>query len=179
MKVAPSEPSSSDGATSTNGRFLETMVNTSLASDNPFPTAPPMLARWWEGDALARRWPVRRLTATERATVRVQIDWSITPPEGCGLSMAGNAALRLRSHAARGKLLGRSGSHVAAEFWDIYVASGREPAYPWRGFEALCVLDTAADTTGVSVWVDAEPLPNAPLSYRRMRLTERMLELGA
>lgn len=156
------------------------MVNTSLAADNPYPVAvPPMLSRWWEGDALARRWPVRRLTDTERATVRIKLDWSVTPSDGCALSMAGNAALRLRAHAIRGKLLGRSGSHLASELWTLYVGSGQEPKYHWRGFEALCVLDTAADTTGVSVWVDAAPLPDAPMSYRTMRLTERMRELGA
>lgn len=152
---------------------------------HPYPKVLPSFARWWHvendgsGDPLARRWPVRRLTNTERATVRVYIAWDVIPPEDAQMSVAGSAALRLRAHATRGRLFGRSGSALAAELWGLFLGPGPTPKYAWRGFEVLCLMDTTADEHGVSVWIDAAPLPTDPTRYRTMRLSERMKELNA
>ncbi|MFC0248270.1 hypothetical protein ACFFIO_07125 [Citricoccus parietis] len=161
------------------------MVKTSVA---PVATYPKVSARWvrdsykdhdGNGDPLSKRWPVRSLTEVERATVRVRIDWSVTPPEETQLDVAGNAALRLRAHEVRGRLFGRSGSALAAELWGVFYGNGPTPKYAWRGYEILCHMDADAERHGVSVWIDAEPLPFNPARHRVMRLSERVKELGA
>jgi hypothetical protein len=162
------------------------MVSEILTAEgaHPYPKVPPSFARWCHverdgtGDPLARRWPVKRLTDIERATVRIRIDWDVTPPKDAQMSVAGSAALRLRAHAVRGRLLGRSGSQLAAELWGLFF-DGPTPQYAWRGFDVLCLMDASAEDHGVSVWVDAHPLPTAPTRYRTMRLSERMKELRA
>lgn len=158
----------------------------SIVNPTPaYPTVPPSFARWFHvdydgtGDPLAHRWPVRRLTATERATARFVIDWDTLPPEDAQMTVAGNAAIRLRAHSTRGRLMGRSARALAAELWDVFCGTGPTPKYPWRGWEVLCAMDAAADIYGVAVWLDTAPLPGDSVSYRRVRLSQRMKELGA
>lgn len=161
------------------------MINEILTPLPEYPVVDPQYVRWSQvdrdgrGDPLSRRWPVRKLNATERATIRLRFDWSVTPPEIAEMNVAGSAALRLRAHQARGKLLGLSGSQLASEMWGLFVSNGPPPRYPWRGIEVLCLLDENATKTGVSVWLDAAPLSWNPRTYRPMRLIQRMAELEA
>lgn len=156
------------------------MVTASLAPQTTYSLLPPDYVRWTEadlsGDPLAHTWPVHRLTATELATLRVHVDNSVEPTAAHEGTVAGWTALRLRAHAANGRLFGRSSRDIAGEMWEMFF-SGRRPKYPFRGFDVLRCMDEAAESTGVSVWIDAAPLPERPNHYRPMRFHERMAEL--
>lgn len=151
----------------------------------PVPTyslLPPDYVRWTEadlaGDPLAHKWPVYRLTATELATLRIRVDNSVAPTAAHEGTVAGWTALRLRAHAANGRLSGRSSRDIANELWALFF-SGPRPKYPFRGFDVLRCMDEAADSNGVAVWIDADPVPDQPNRYRPMRFHQRMAELEA
>ncbi|EMY35757.1 hypothetical protein D477_002653 [Arthrobacter crystallopoietes BAB-32] len=156
------------------------MVNEIVAVLPTCSLLPPDYVRWTEaeisGDPLAHKWPIHRLTATELATLRVRIEGPAKPTENHDGTVAGWVAHRLRVHAERGKLLGRSSSDLAREMWDMFF-SGPRPKYPYRGFDVLRCVDEAAEATGVSVWIDAAPTKDDPYSYRPMRFSDRLAEL--
>lgn len=156
------------------------MVATNPTLIGRYSLLPPDYVRWTEadhtGDPLAHKSPIHRLTATELATVSVRIDRSVEPTPGDGGTVGGWAALRLREHADNGRLLGRSSRDLARELRTMFF-DGPTPRYPVRGFDVLREVDKTAERTGVSVWIDAAPLREAPFSYREMRFTDRLKEL--
>jgi len=158
------------------------MVDEILTPHTQYSLLTPAYIRWTEADGgtdpLARKWPIRRLTSTELATVAVRVDLSVNPPKSIEGTVAGWVAMHLRAQEIRGQLSGRSARHIAAELWPMFFA-GPRPRYPYRGFDLLCMTDQIGETTGVTVWIDAEPAKAAPFSFRPMRLLDRLTELEA
>lgn len=156
------------------------MVNEMLTPHTQYALLPADYVRWTEadgtGDPLAHKWPVRRLSRTELATVAVRVDLSVEPPKNVGATVAGWVAMRLRAHETRGELCGRSARHIAAELWPMFF-TGPTPRYPYRGFDLLCLADRVGEITGVTVWIDAEPTKAAPYRFRSMRFSDRLTEV--
>lgn len=124
--------------------------------------------------------PMRRLSPVELATIRFkrvletpQESW----PNGAD-EVTADAAARILSHFERGLLPGLSGWNVADRLQGAMCQNGRRPKMPWRGMDILRKVDAAALDVGVAVWLAAEPVADAPRHFRKMRLSERLSELG-
>lgn len=124
--------------------------------------------------------PMRLLTGVELATIRFR-SVAGTPqdtwPNGAN-EVATDAAARVLNFFERGLLPGLSGWDIAGRMQGAMVQNGRRPKEPWRGMDILRVLDKAALDVGVAVWLSAEPAADDPHHFRKMRLSERLSELG-
>lgn len=116
---------------------------------------------------LPAKTPMRRLSATERATLAPE--WDEGAPFSAALTIPVEAAGRiiLRAHVSGASAL--RGSALAFELQDLFYP-GVRPRYPWRGMELLRLVDATADQHGVRVYVGTDHGP--------MRLTDRLGELG-
>lgn len=124
--------------------------------------------------------PMRWLSPVELATIRFkrvletpQESW----PNGAD-EVTADAAARILSHFERGLLPGLSGWNVADRLQGAMCQNGQRPKEPWRGMDILRKVDEAALQVGVAVWLAAEPVADAPRHFRKMRLSERLSELG-
>lgn len=124
--------------------------------------------------------PMRLLTGVELATIRFR-SVAGTPqdtwPNGAN-EVATDTAARILAYIERGLLPGLSGWDIADRLQGAFIHNGLRPRVPWRGMDILRNLDAAALDVGVAVWLSAEPAADDPHHFRKMRLSERLSELG-
>jgi len=117
----------------------------------------------------------RFLSPVERGTIRVEAP--LHTELVLGNSLLHYAAYRLSLLESKGILQYASGFYVAQSFQ--YVFYGGHPMamrLAKRGWVLLAALDSA--DLGIKVWTSAEPVPEEPYHFRRMRLHERLDELS-
>lgn len=124
------------------------------------PTHPPSL------DGIA----TRRLSPVERATVRVAALTPATVPPG--RSMRHETSFRLALLRLRGDLPYMSGTRLA-EYLETVFWTYPSP-YASRGWWLLSEIDRLSYG---EVWIHAEPSPDSPYRFRKMRLHQRLAEL--
>lgn len=99
-----------------------------------------------------RHSPIRHLSRTELATIRVTVPDPSSIPEDDGGVCA--VAHRLASWGARGALSGRSGWSIAASLQELVWVRSHGWQKPLRGLELLRLLDATSDQHGVTITVD-------------------------